>query len=104
MPFHSACEEIGSVLGVVFVEDCLGVSAHELFVGLDVGVVMMTIPLECRGLIHERSIVDGHLSVRLPGHEHEARPGLRIDDGQRATRSENSNLRAARRPHVRTEA
>jgi hypothetical protein len=44
MPFHSACEEIGSVLGVVFVEDCLGVGAHEFYVGFDVGVVMMTIP------------------------------------------------------------
>jgi hypothetical protein len=44
MPFHLACEEIGSVLGVVFVEDCLGVGAHEFYVGFDVGVVMMTIP------------------------------------------------------------
>lgn len=44
MPFHSACEEIGSVIGVVFVEDYLGVGAHEFFVGFDVGVVMMTIP------------------------------------------------------------
>lgn len=44
MPFHLPCEEIGSVLGVVFVEDCLGVGAHEFFVGFDVGVVMMTIP------------------------------------------------------------
>ena len=92
------------MLGVVFVEDCLGVGAHELFVGLDVGVVMMTIPLECRGLIHERSIVDGRLSVRLPGHEHEARSGLRIDHRKRATRSENGNLRAARSPCVGAEA
>lgn len=44
MPFHSAGEEIGSVIGVVFVEDYLGVGAHEFFVGFDVGVVMMTIP------------------------------------------------------------
>jgi hypothetical protein len=44
MPFHSACEVIGSVLGVVFVESYLGVGAHEFFVGFDVGVVMMTIP------------------------------------------------------------
>ncbi|HKH83004.1 MAG TPA: hypothetical protein VKA25_04895 [Gemmatimonadales bacterium] len=44
MPFHSAREEIGSVIGAVFVEDYLGVGVHELFVGFDVGVVMMTIP------------------------------------------------------------
>jgi hypothetical protein len=44
MLFHLACEEIGSVLGVVFVEDCLGVGAHEFFVGFDVGVVTVTIP------------------------------------------------------------
>src|SRR5437867_2435073 len=39
--------------------------------------------------------VDRLLSVRLPGHEHEARTGLRIFDGQRITRSENGNLRTA---------
>ena len=44
LPFHSACEEIGSVLGVVLVEDYLGAGTHEFFVGFDVGVVMMTIP------------------------------------------------------------
>ena len=44
MPFHAACEEIGRVLGVVFVEDCLGMGAHEYFVGFDVGVDMLTIP------------------------------------------------------------
>jgi hypothetical protein len=44
MPFHLACEEIGNVLGVVFVDGYLGVGAHEFFVGFDVGVVMMTIP------------------------------------------------------------
>jgi hypothetical protein len=45
LPFHLACEEIGNVLGVVLVEDYLGVGTHEFFVGFDVGVVMMTIPL-----------------------------------------------------------
>src|SRR5215216_5998424 len=57
-----------------------------------------------RPSVHVRSVEVGHLSVRLPGHEHEARPGLRIDDGQRATRSENCNLRAARPPCVGAEA
>src|SRR5215207_746337 len=57
-----------------------------------------------RPSVHVRPVVDRRLSVRLPGHEHEARPGLRIDYPQRATRSENRNLRAARPPCVGTEA
>jgi len=47
-------------------------------------------------LVSRRTVsVDRLLSVRLPGHEHEARTGLRIFDGQRITRSENGNLRTA---------
>src|SRR5215218_2842896 len=57
-----------------------------------------------RPSVHVRSVEDRRLSVRLPGHEHEARPELRIDHGQRATRSENGNLRAAHPPCVGTEA
>jgi hypothetical protein len=37
MPFHFACEEIGSAVSVVFVEDRLGVGAHEFLVGFDAG-------------------------------------------------------------------
>src|SRR5215218_3238510 len=54
--------------------------------------------------VHVRSVVDRRLSVRLSGHEHEARPWLRIDHRKRATRSENGNLRAARPSCVGTEA
>src|SRR2546422_6991508 len=50
-----------------------------------------------------RSVVDRLVSVRLPGHEHEARTGLRIFDGQRITRSENGNLRTARPTSVGAE-
>src|SRR5918992_4361910 len=57
-----------------------------------------------RRSIHVRSVEDGRLSVRLPSHEHEARPGLRIDHPQRATRSEEGDLRAAHPPCVGAEA
>src|SRR5919107_820748 len=57
-----------------------------------------------RPSVHVRSVEVGHLSVRLSGHEHEARSGLRIDHRKRATRSENGNLRAARSPCVGAEA
>src|SRR5918994_569718 len=57
-----------------------------------------------RPSVHVRSVEVGHLSVRLSGHEHEARSGLRIGHRKRATRSENGNLRAARSPCVGAEA
>src|SRR5207245_448953 len=42
-----------------------------------------------------RSVVDGGLAVRLPTHEHEPCRGLRIRDGELATRSKDGDLRAA---------
>src|ERR1700716_944541 len=49
-------------------------------------------------------IEDGGLAVRLPGHEHEPRPGLRFLHFQHTTRRKNRNLRAPRPASVCTEA
>jgi hypothetical protein len=42
--------------------------------------------------VHIRSVVNGRLSVRPPGHEQEARPGPCIVHRHRATRSKNGDL------------
>jgi hypothetical protein len=44
--------------------------------------------------VHLRPVVNRLLATGFPGHEHESRPGPRIDN-DRATGSENSNLRAS---------
>src|SRR5712691_9217716 len=46
--------------------------------------------------VHVRPVVDGRFAVRLPGHEHEARPALRIVHGHRSAGPENRNLGAPR--------
>src|SRR6266540_4727343 len=57
-----------------------------------------------RASVDVRSVVDRRLAVRFPGHEHEPRPGLRFLRGERITRSENRDLRAAHRASVGAEA
>src|SRR2546423_10411337 len=46
--------------------------------------------------VHVRPVEDRCLAVRLPGHQHETRPRLRVRYGELATRSEDGDLRAAR--------
>src|ERR1700674_3937826 len=55
-------------------------------------------------LVHVRSVVDGRLPVRLPGHQHEPRSRLRLLNGQHTARSKNRNLTPPRATSVGAEA
>src|SRR6267378_8251449 len=70
----------------------------------DKGVQTQVHDLVGHSSVHIRPVEDRRLAVRLPGHQDESSPRLRVFDCQRTARSQNRNLAALRMEAVGAEA